>query len=77
MRSQVVAIVAGYWRKGLTREEIAKKLGLGQRFTDELCTYLAQTEGHHRQRQVAGRSASGSAGTAGVSSERSERPRRG
>ena len=30
MRSQVVAIVAGYWRKGLTREEIAKKLGISR-----------------------------------------------
>jgi hypothetical protein len=66
-RAQVVAIIATYWRKGWTAEEVSRKLGTGLRFTEEVIAHVEWTEG-----QVGGRSASGSAGTAGRSSERSE-----
>jgi hypothetical protein len=64
-RPQIVAIIAGYRRKGWPADEIARKLGTGLAFTEDLVKYLDSTDG-----QAGRRSASGSAGTAGESSER-------
>ena len=44
-RSQVYAIVAGYWRKGWTVEQVAVKLGLSDRFVAQIFDYLAWGEG--------------------------------